>query len=222
MRDKSGLRKAQVEFRREAHDDGAKVVLGVAFPAGQGERDAHQLLDVVARHPSTARPSPACALPRRQPPPRMCRRQRATATSARRCARSSRVPSSWHEPQAARRRQAVSTSLILRATDASRRGRRCAPTSPEWATLRSSIRRPMARRSSRRHGKGRSCGAGSSPARRPMGARATAGLRSGEQALLAHVLGRAPSEHERRLLVGEETGTVDLGLALAAPSFQRF
>ncbi len=54
VRDKTGLRKATVEFHADAHDDGEKEVLGTRFPAGQGERDAHALLELVARHPSTA------------------------------------------------------------------------------------------------------------------------------------------------------------------------
>lgn len=37
------------------HDDGEKIVLGARFPAGQGERDGEQLLDLLAAHPLTAR-----------------------------------------------------------------------------------------------------------------------------------------------------------------------
>lgn len=36
------------------HDDGEKVVLGVRFPAGEGERDGIKALDLLARHPSCA------------------------------------------------------------------------------------------------------------------------------------------------------------------------
>jgi uncharacterized protein (DUF1800 family) len=41
-------------FNRRAHDDGEKVVLGVKIPAGGGESDGEKVLDIVARHPSTA------------------------------------------------------------------------------------------------------------------------------------------------------------------------
>lgn len=42
-------------FEVEHHDDGPKTVLGLHIPAGQGERDGEQVLDLVSRHPSTAR-----------------------------------------------------------------------------------------------------------------------------------------------------------------------
>jgi uncharacterized protein (DUF1800 family) len=42
-------------FNRRVHDDGEKVVLGVKIPAGGGESDGEKVLDLVARHPSTAR-----------------------------------------------------------------------------------------------------------------------------------------------------------------------
>ncbi|MGE0640807.1 MAG: DUF1800 domain-containing protein [Thermoanaerobaculia bacterium] len=42
-------------FRADAHDAGAKRVLGVAFPAGRGIEDGEQVLDLVAAHPATAR-----------------------------------------------------------------------------------------------------------------------------------------------------------------------
>lgn len=41
-------------FNKRVHDDGDKVVLGVKIPAGGGESDGEKLLDIVARHPSTA------------------------------------------------------------------------------------------------------------------------------------------------------------------------
>jgi uncharacterized protein (DUF1800 family) len=37
------------------HDDGEKIVLGHRIAAGGGERDAEQVLDILAAHPSTAR-----------------------------------------------------------------------------------------------------------------------------------------------------------------------
>jgi uncharacterized protein (DUF1800 family) len=41
-------------FRPEAHDDGAKRVLGQDIPAGLGEGDLKRVIDIVATHPSTA------------------------------------------------------------------------------------------------------------------------------------------------------------------------
>ncbi|MBA3672897.1 MAG: DUF1800 domain-containing protein [Gemmatimonadaceae bacterium] len=42
-------------FAPAIHDAGAKRVLGVNFPAGRGIEDGEQVLDIVARHPATAR-----------------------------------------------------------------------------------------------------------------------------------------------------------------------
>jgi uncharacterized protein (DUF1800 family) len=42
-------------FRKEWHDDGAKKVLGHDIPAGGGAKDIERLVDIVCRHPSTAR-----------------------------------------------------------------------------------------------------------------------------------------------------------------------
>ncbi|MFL5348857.1 MAG: DUF1800 domain-containing protein [Hyalangium sp.] len=42
-------------FRPDAHDSGEKLVLGHKLPAGGGEREGDQVLDMLARHPSTAR-----------------------------------------------------------------------------------------------------------------------------------------------------------------------
>lgn len=42
-------------FRPEAHDAGAKVVLGHRLREGRGIEDGEEVLDIVARHPSTAR-----------------------------------------------------------------------------------------------------------------------------------------------------------------------
>ena len=49
-----GRRKGQVVFRPALHDDGEKQVLGHTLPAGQGERDIAQVLDILAAHPATA------------------------------------------------------------------------------------------------------------------------------------------------------------------------
>jgi uncharacterized protein (DUF1800 family) len=42
-------------FRPRMHDNGEKVVLGVLIPAGGGESDGEKVLDILARHPATAR-----------------------------------------------------------------------------------------------------------------------------------------------------------------------
>jgi uncharacterized protein (DUF1800 family) len=42
-------------FRPEAHDDGEKWVLGHLIPAGGGRADGLRVIDILARHPSTAR-----------------------------------------------------------------------------------------------------------------------------------------------------------------------
>ena len=42
-------------FRPEAHDAEAKTVLGHELPAGRGVEDGDAVLDIIARHPSTAR-----------------------------------------------------------------------------------------------------------------------------------------------------------------------
>jgi uncharacterized protein (DUF1800 family) len=42
-------------FRPWMHDDGAKTVLGVTIPAGGGVNDGLRVIDILSRHPSTAR-----------------------------------------------------------------------------------------------------------------------------------------------------------------------
>ena len=42
-------------FDPRLHDDGVKIVLGQRIPAGGGQRDGEIVLDILARHPSTAR-----------------------------------------------------------------------------------------------------------------------------------------------------------------------
>ncbi len=42
-------------FNPRAHDDGEKIVLGHKIPAGGGFKDGLMVLDILARHPSTAR-----------------------------------------------------------------------------------------------------------------------------------------------------------------------
>ena len=48
-------RDGEFVFRPEMHDAGTKVVLGHTLPAGRGVEDGEDVLDIVARHPSTAR-----------------------------------------------------------------------------------------------------------------------------------------------------------------------
>jgi uncharacterized protein (DUF1800 family) len=54
-----GIRKPQeegsFEFHPQAHDRGAKRVLGVDIPAGGGMEDGEKVLDLLAAHPATAR-----------------------------------------------------------------------------------------------------------------------------------------------------------------------
>jgi uncharacterized protein (DUF1800 family) len=42
-------------YNDRVHDKGEKVVLGVTIPAGGGREDGEKVLDIVAKHPSTAR-----------------------------------------------------------------------------------------------------------------------------------------------------------------------
>ncbi|MHB1862476.1 MAG: DUF1800 domain-containing protein [Gemmatimonadaceae bacterium] len=49
------LRTGQFVFRPQMHDADAKVVLGHRIPAGRGEEDGEQVLDILARSPATAR-----------------------------------------------------------------------------------------------------------------------------------------------------------------------
>ncbi len=42
-------------FNPRLHDDGEKIVLGHKIPAGGGINDGLMVLDILARHPSTAK-----------------------------------------------------------------------------------------------------------------------------------------------------------------------
>ncbi len=42
-------------FNERAHDDGEKTVLGHKIPAGGGMKDGLRVLDILARHPATAK-----------------------------------------------------------------------------------------------------------------------------------------------------------------------
>ena len=48
-------RTGEFVFRPEVHDAGSKIVLGHTLAAGHGVEDGEAVLDIVARHPSTAR-----------------------------------------------------------------------------------------------------------------------------------------------------------------------
>jgi uncharacterized protein (DUF1800 family) len=41
-------------FKPQMHDTGEKLILGVKFPAGHGEDEGERVLDLLAKHPSTA------------------------------------------------------------------------------------------------------------------------------------------------------------------------
>ncbi len=68
-------------FRPGAHDNGAKRVLGHSLPAGGGEQDGVTVIDILSRHPSTAR-FIAIKLARRfvsdEPPPALVERAAGT------------------------------------------------------------------------------------------------------------------------------------------------
>jgi uncharacterized protein (DUF1800 family) len=42
-------------YRNQNHDQAAKTILGQPLPANQGEKDGEDVLDILAKHPSTAR-----------------------------------------------------------------------------------------------------------------------------------------------------------------------
>jgi hypothetical protein len=49
-----GAKPGSFIFRPQLHDDGEKSILDLHLPAGQGERDGQQVLDMLSRHPLTA------------------------------------------------------------------------------------------------------------------------------------------------------------------------
>ncbi len=51
---RAGFRKGSVYFDPAEHDDGVKTLLGRVIPAGLGERNVDEVIDIVCRHPSTA------------------------------------------------------------------------------------------------------------------------------------------------------------------------
>jgi uncharacterized protein (DUF1800 family) len=55
MRDQARQSAGTFFFNERAHDDGEKVVLGQKIPSGGGIKDGLMVLDILSRHPSTAR-----------------------------------------------------------------------------------------------------------------------------------------------------------------------
>lgn len=51
---KRGRLRGQFVFDEDVHDFGEKQILGQTFPAGRGEAEVEELLDLLASHPSTA------------------------------------------------------------------------------------------------------------------------------------------------------------------------
>lgn len=49
------VREGDFLFRADAHDATAKTVMGEAFPAGGGKDEGERLLDILAKHPATAK-----------------------------------------------------------------------------------------------------------------------------------------------------------------------
>ena len=54
VRSAKQFHKGRVEFHRELHDDGPKLVLGQTIPGGLGEQDLDRVLEIVSLHPATA------------------------------------------------------------------------------------------------------------------------------------------------------------------------
>jgi uncharacterized protein (DUF1800 family) len=55
VRDRKRFLRGRVEFVERLHDNGPKKVLGQEIPAGLGPGDLDRVLDIVAAHPATAR-----------------------------------------------------------------------------------------------------------------------------------------------------------------------
>jgi len=79
----SGRSPSVFAFRPDLHDTGTKIVLGHTLQAGRGIEDGEEVLDILARHPSTAKHI-AFKLARRlvsdDPPPSLVERAAATFT----------------------------------------------------------------------------------------------------------------------------------------------
>ncbi len=52
--ERRGRRKGMTTFKPERHDDGQKTFLQQTLPAGQGEADLEQILEILVTHPATA------------------------------------------------------------------------------------------------------------------------------------------------------------------------
>jgi uncharacterized protein (DUF1800 family) len=75
---------AEFQFNPAMHDRNEKVILGHTIPAGGGERDGIQVIDILARHPSTARfisRKLAQRFVADEPPPSLVDRMAATFTA---------------------------------------------------------------------------------------------------------------------------------------------
>src|SRR4029453_12372475 len=48
-------RYAEFQFNPATHDRKEKIVLGHTLPGGRGEQDGREVIDILARHPSTAK-----------------------------------------------------------------------------------------------------------------------------------------------------------------------
>jgi len=55
LKEKGEFNKGSAYFDAALHDDGKKVVLGQVITAGGGEKDVDRLIDIVTKHPSTAK-----------------------------------------------------------------------------------------------------------------------------------------------------------------------
>ncbi len=53
--ERQGLKAGEFYFNPRLHDDGEKIVLDQKIPAGGGIEDAQKVLDILAKHPSTAK-----------------------------------------------------------------------------------------------------------------------------------------------------------------------
>lgn len=245
VRDKTGLRKATVEFHADAHDDGEKEVLGARLPARSGERDAHALLELVARHPSTATHL-ATKLCRRfiaEEPPAAAVDAVAAAfrESDGDIAATLRVlfareeflgelPEWSHVRGAKLKRPFHFLASILRATDA---------VTDAGAALTSYLTRlghapfqyptpdgyPIEARAWQGalfwRWKLAGALADGHVAGTSIDARRASELFGGPPGLVAHLLGRRPDEREERLFLTEGALAPKLGLVFASPAFQR-
>ena len=105
------VQNGQFFFNAVDHDTGVKTVLGQTLPAGRGIEDGDQVLDILARHPSTARflctklsrlfvsDQPPAALSSAAPRPTSPATARSAPPSRRSCARPSSATRSTSAPR---------------------------------------------------------------------------------------------------------------------------